>query len=99
MDTNATAKSMGIHLSNLIANGEAAKAKKEVHLWLDPRMTKRVVAERRSTSGEDENSFDAVGIWKEGMDEIDNYYIYRINNGRLMEEQTMYSRLQRTWPN
>ena len=84
MDTNATAKSMGIqHLSNLIANGEAAKAKKEAHLWLDPRMTKRVVVERRSTYAEDENSFDAVGILKEGMDEIDKYYIYRINNGRL----------------
>ena len=34
----------------------------------------------KPTTGEDENSFDAVRLLKKKTDEIDNYYIYQIGN-------------------
>ena len=46
-------------------------------------MTQRVINEQQLTHSKDENLFDAVGIVKRTLDEVDEFYVYRINNGSL----------------
>ena len=49
-------------------------------------MVQRVINKQQPIHSKDENSFDAVGIMKRTLDEVDEYYIYRINNGSLNGE-------------
>ena len=59
------------------------EAQLETHNWIDKRMTQRIFHEQHETHSVDENYFDAVGILKRALDEADEFYIYRINNGSL----------------
>ena len=47
------------------------------------KMAKKVINSNNPIFSMDENSFDAVGILKSETDKADEFYIYRINNGRL----------------
>ena len=70
-------------VGNLIIQGKVKEAQLETHNWIDKRMTQRIFHEQLETHSVDENSFDAVGILKRALDEADEFYIYRINNGSL----------------
>ena len=70
-------------VGNLIMQGKVKEAQLETHNWIDKRMTQRIFHEQQETHSVDENSFDAVGILKRALDEADEFYIYRINNGSL----------------
>ena len=52
-------------------------------IWLDKKMAKKVINSNNPIFNMDESSFDAVGILKSETDKADEFYIYRINNGRL----------------
>ena len=73
-------------VSNLIIQGKAKEAKEETKYWIDKRMVQRVINEQQPIQSKDENSFDAVSIMKRTLNEVDKYYIYRINNGSLNGE-------------
>ena len=70
-------------VGNLIIQGKVKEAQLETHNWIDKRMTQRIFHEQQETHSVDENSFNAVGILKRALDEADEFYIYRINNGSL----------------
>ena len=63
--------------------GKAKEAKEETKYWIDKRMVQTVINEQQPTHSKDENSFNAVGIIKRTLDEVDEFYVYRINNGSL----------------
>ena len=85
-ETRASATQAGkLALSNLIIQGKAKEAK-ETKYWIDKRMAQRVINEQQQIHSKDENSFDAVSIMKRTLDEVDEYYVYRINNGLLNGE-------------
>ena len=63
--------------------GKAKEAKEETKYWIDKRMAQRVINEQQPTHSKDKNSFDAFGIIKRILDEVDEFYVYRINNGSL----------------
>ena len=70
-------------VGNLIKQGKAKEAKEETKYWIDKRMAQRVINEQQPTHSKDENSFDAVSIVKRTLDEVNEFYVYRINNGSL----------------
>ena len=57
-----------------------AGADREAEIWVDRRKVKQTMESMKPTKGEDENSFDAVGLLKKKTDEMDKYYIYQIGN-------------------
>ena len=61
-------------------------------------MTQRIFHEQQETHSVDENSFDAVGILKRALDEADEFYIYRINNGSLNGSSDYVSKHHMKWP-
>ena len=73
-------------IGNLIIQGKAKEAKEEIKYWIDKRMAQRVINEQQPTHSKYENSFDAVGIMKRTLNEVDEFYVYRINNGSLNGE-------------
>ena len=76
-----SAKDVGIEeIVNLIDAGDMSSAAKEAEVWVDRRKIKRTMEAMKPTAGQDENSFDAVGILKKKTDEMDKYYIYQIGN-------------------
>ena len=76
-----SAKDVGLEkIVNLIDAGDMAAADKEAEVWVDRRKVKRTIESLRPTTGEDENSFDAVGLLKKKMDQMDKYYIYQVRN-------------------
>ena len=86
-ETRASATQAGkLAVSNLIIQGKAKEAKEETKYWIDKRMAQRVINEQQPIHSKDENSFDAVSIMKRTLNEVDEYYIYRINNGSLNGE-------------
>ena len=86
-ETSASATQAGkLAVSNLIIQGKAKETKEETKYWIDKRMAQRVINEQQPIHSKDENSFDAVGIMKRTLDEVNEYYIYRINNGSLNGE-------------
>ena len=83
-ETGATANQAGkLAIRNLIIQGKAKEAKEEMKYWIDKRMAQRVINEQQPTHSKDENSFDAVGIVKRTLNEVNKFYIHRINNGSL----------------
>ena len=73
-----SAKDVGIEeIVNLIDAGDMSSAAKEAEVWVDRRKIKRTMEVMKPTAGQDENSFDAVGILKKKTDEMDKYYIYQ----------------------
>ena len=70
-------------VGKLVAEGRFEEAKQEAMIWLDKKMAKKVINSNNPIFSMDENSFDAVGILKSETDKADEFYIYRINNGRL----------------
>ena len=46
-------------------------------------MAKKVINSNNPIFSMDENFFDAVGILKSETDKADEFYVHRINNGRL----------------
>ena len=86
-ETGASATQAGkLAVSNIIIQGKAKEAKEETKYWIDKRMVQRVINEQQPIHSKDENSFDAASIMKRTLDEVDQYYIYRINNGSLNGE-------------
>ena len=86
-ETGASATQAGkLAVSNLIIQGKAKEAKEETKYWIDKRMAQRVINKQQPIHSKDENSFDAVSIIKRTLDEVDEYYVYRINNGSLNGE-------------
>ena len=86
-ETSTSATQAGkLAVSNLIIQGKAKETKEETKYWIDKRMAQRVIKEQQPIHSKDENSFDAVSIMKRTLDEVDEYYIYRINNGSLNGE-------------
>ena len=86
-ETRASASEAGkLAVSNLIIQGKAKEAKEETKYWIDKRMVQRVINEQQPIHSKDENSFDAVSIMKRALNEVDEYYVYRINNGSLNGE-------------
>ena len=73
-------------IGNLILQEKEQEAKEENKYCLDKRMTQRVINEQQLTHSKDENSFDAVQIVKRTLGEVDEFYVYRINNGFLNGE-------------
>ena len=65
---------------NLIDSGDMAAADREAEVWVDRRKVKHTMELLKPTTGEDENSFDAVGLLKKKTDKMDKYYIYQIGN-------------------
>ena len=45
-----------------------------------------MINEQQPTHSKDENSFDVVSIVKRTLDEVDEFYMYRINNRSLNGE-------------
>ena len=83
-ETGATATQPGkLAVGNLIMQGKEKEAKEETKYWIDKRMVQRVINEQQPTHSKDKNSFDAVGIIKRTLDEVDEFYVYRINNRPL----------------
>ena len=70
-------------VGKLVAEGRFEEAKQEAMIWLDKKMVKKVINSNNPIFSMDENSFDAVSILKSETDKADEFYIYRINNGRL----------------
>ena len=76
-----SAKDVGLDkIVNLIDAGDMATADRETEVWVDRQKVKCTMESLKPTMGEDENSFDAVGLLKKKMDEMDQYYIYQIGN-------------------
>ena len=76
-----SAKDVGLdEIVNLIDSGDMAAADREAEVWVDRRKVKRTMESLKPTTGEDENSFDAVGLLKKKTDEMDKYYIDQIGN-------------------
>ena len=76
-----SAKDVGLdEIVNLIDSGDMATADREAEVWVDRRKVKCTMESLKPTTGEDENSFDAVGLLKKKTDEMDKYYIYQIGN-------------------
>ena len=85
--TRASATQAGkLAVSNLIIQGKAKEAKEEIKYWIDKIMAQRVINKQQPIHSKDENSFDAVGIMKRILNEVDECYFYRINNGSLNGE-------------
>ena len=83
-ETGATASQAGkLAMGNLITQG---KAKEEMKYWIDKRMAQRVINEQQPTHSKDENSFNAVSIMKRTLDEVNEFYVHRINNRSLNGE-------------
>ena len=70
-------------VGKLVAEGRFEEAKQEAKIWVDKKMAKKVINSNNPVFSMNENSFDAVGILKSETDKEDEFYIYRINNGRL----------------
>ena len=71
-------------VGKLVTEGRFEEAKQEAKIWIDKKMAKKVInSNNNPVFSMDENSFDAVGILKSETDKEDEFYIYRINNGRL----------------
>ena len=86
-ETGSSATQAGkLAVSNLIIQGKAKEAKEEMKYWIDKKMAQRVINEQQPIHSKDENSFYAVGIMKRTLNKVDEYYIYRINNGSLNGE-------------
>ena len=80
-----TAKSMAMNeimhaLSTGIKTGDMSNIRSTAANWTDLKTARQVLKEQDQFQGEDHNSFDAVAIAKRATDELDPYYIYRINN-------------------
>ena len=76
-----SAKDVGLEeIVNLIDAGDMAASDKEAEVWVDRRKVKRTIESLKPTTGEDENSFDAVGLLKKKTDQMDKYYIYQVGN-------------------
>ena len=76
-----SAKDVGLDkIVNLIDSGDMATADREAEVWVDRQKVKCTMELLKLTTGEDEKSFDAMGLLKKKTDEMDKYYIYQIGN-------------------
>ena len=86
-ETGATASQAGkLAVGNLIIQDKAKEVKEEMEYWIDKRMAQRVINEQQPTHSKDKNSFNAVGIMKRTLDEVNGFCIKRINNRSLNGE-------------
>ena len=70
-------------VGKLVAEGRFEEAKQEAKIWINKEMAIKVINSNNPVFSMNENSFDAVGILESETDKEDQFYIYRINNGRL----------------
>ena len=66
-----------------ISKGDPEKARAVASTWTDLRTAKNVMNQQDEFLGEDHNSYDAVAIVKKAFDPMDEFLIYRINNGYM----------------
>ena len=66
-----------------ISKGDPEKARSVASTWTDLRTAKNLMNQQDEFKGEDHNSYDAVAIVKKAFDPMDEFLIYRINNGYM----------------
>lgn len=66
-----------------IRTGDMSNLRNMASSWTGLKSVKQVLREEDPTTGEDHNSFDAVAVAKKALDELDEFYIFRINNGYM----------------
>ena len=82
--SQVTANQLGRdRVGKLVAEGRFEEAKQEAKIWINKKMTKKVINSNNPVFIMDKNSFDAISILKSETDKEEEFYIYRINNGRL----------------